>query len=151
VDFPTIADADQRSAWSITEDLANVMRDAKTGEASADGSRNLTPQRHSTAAIANLGRGAISRYQTPLSPTHATVLALAGAQPRLVPPEPASLSGPLPPASNWHPITSLEVTLGCDTRMMSGVIAADLLSAFVEHLEAPAPLFATFGTQATAE
>ncbi|MEO1207450.1 MAG: 2-oxo acid dehydrogenase subunit E2 [Pseudomonadota bacterium] len=142
VDFPTITDADQKTPWDISKELDAIQTGGRTVRGEEDGPEASVNQgRQPTAAIANLGRGAVSGYQTPLSPSHATVIAIPAATPRLVPPASFTAgSGKLPPAESWTCVMSLEITLGCDTRMLSGVIAADLLETFIAHLENPKTL-----------
>ncbi|MEO1281830.1 MAG: 2-oxo acid dehydrogenase subunit E2 [Pseudomonadota bacterium] len=144
VDFPSLVDAHLKAAWDITRELNTLMAvEGDPASSSLEAQLKGVNDRKPTAAIANLGRGAVSSYQTPLSPSHATVIAIPSATPRLVPPVAADLNqGALAPVQDWHSVMNLEITLGCDTRMMSGVIAADLLETFIAQLEQPEHLFA---------
>lgn len=132
VAFPVVANADQRPIREIASAIDKAIsrnRDrfdvGKSGEAEAD---ELT----ATSAIANLGAGRVTRFDTAVSRPHASVLAI---------PSPERVVVPGFGGSGFRCETRLTFTLGCDSRLVSGLVAAQLLEAFIALIETPDALF----------
>lgn len=143
VAFPTIVAADHCPLDHIGRKLKAAAREQlermSSGAALVGGAPDSEPA-VATTAIANLGPGNIVRFETPVSPPHATVLAIASPELRLVPSASAQTGSKLP---GWEQSTNLSCTLGCDSRLVSGLLAAKLLQAFQGFIERPERLFAS--------
>lgn len=152
--FPTLIDADRRSVWDLSRSLQG-MRQARQKQQPAPSvsEKNVEPDsgtagdRQARVSLVNMGRGSIRRYETPLPPGHAMVLAIGGARPCLLPPAVGEHGGGTPVVATsgglagWRSGVCVAATLGCDIRMMSGVIAAEVIEVFKRQIEAPEDLF----------
>lgn len=136
VAFPVVENADARSAADIVAALETAVEEhrARLGRSLSEaGPADVETQRTATSAIANLGPGRVTGFDTNVSRPHATVLAI---------PAPERVVAPVEGAiDRFRCETRLAFTLGCDSRLVSGLIAAQLLEAFIALIESPDALF----------
>jgi pyruvate dehydrogenase E2 component (dihydrolipoamide acetyltransferase) len=78
-----------------------------------------------TFTISNLGMFGITSFASIINPPHAAILSIGAARANLIAGEPL------------RSMTSINVTLTCDHRVIDGVIGARWLNAFRGHLERP--------------
>ncbi len=135
VAFPVIEDADVRTAGEISTALekAIAMHRSRAGGGMGDAAGEDGDGSAATCAIANLGPGRVTGFDTAVSRPHAGVLAI---------PSPERVAVPVEGTTDrFRCETRLTCTLGCDSRLVSGLVAAQLLEAFIDAVETPEALF----------
>ncbi|MEM1371081.1 MAG: E3 binding domain-containing protein [Pseudomonadota bacterium] len=143
VEFIEVQDAHVRSLAEISTILRTA---APTPRPTDTSTPEFADKRHAVAMLANLGRGIVTEYDTPLAPGFSTVLSVPAWQ-TLLPSEAQNLSAQQmdllgeQPTPTLAPVTVVRLGIGCDTRQMSGILAAKLLEALVTQLQNAGELF----------
>ncbi|MGB6502026.1 MAG: dihydrolipoamide acetyltransferase family protein [Xanthobacteraceae bacterium] len=118
---PIVRSAETKSLSAISaemKDLAVRARDKKLKPSDYQGG---------SSAISNLGMHQVREFTAIINPPHATILAIGAARRQAVE----------KPDGGVGFVSMLSVTLGCDHRVVDGVLGAELLAAFKALIEAP--------------
>ena len=118
---PIIFDADLKGIQTISQEVKHLAAKARDGK--------LQPQEFQggTFTISNLGMFGISNFSAVINPPQACILAVGGADKRLV------------PADDGTPRVSqvITATLSCDHRVVDGAVGAQWLQHLKTLLEKP--------------
>jgi len=121
---PIIFNADKKGLQTINSDLGNLAQKARTGK--------LQPNEFQggTFTISNLGMYGIKNFAAVINPPQACILAVGGADKRVVPTE-----------NGGHKVaTYMSVTLSCDHRVVDGAVGAKWLEYFKKAMENPSSM-----------
>lgn len=124
---PIVQNADKRGLSDIANAVKILADKAKQGK--------LSPSEFQggTFTISNLGMFGIKHFSAVINPPQAAILAVGGAQQRLVPVEGKGENA-------TEVATVMAVTLSCDHRVVDGAVGAEWLQAFKEVMENPLKL-----------
>ncbi|KAH3802331.1 hypothetical protein DPMN_156006 [Dreissena polymorpha] len=128
---PIVARADLKGLTQISEDVGNLAAKAKAGK--------LQPHEFQggTFTISNLGMFGIKSFSAVINPPQACILAVGGAEKRLVVDEHSN--------TGYSQATVMSVTLSCDHRVVDGAVGARWLAEFRKYLENPSTMLFRFG------
>ena len=120
---PIISNADQLGLGAISTAMKDLASRAKNNK--------LKPHEYQggTIAVSNLGMFGITNFTAIINPPQACILAVGGAQTRLVA-DPSSARG-------FTTQTFMTVSLSCDHRVVDGAVGARWMQAFREAIENP--------------
>ncbi|CAF0960698.1 unnamed protein product [Brachionus calyciflorus] len=121
---PIVFNADKKGLSSINFDVASLAKKAKDNK--------LQPHEFmgGTFTISNLGMFGIKSFSAVINPPQACILAVGGAEKRVVPDE-----------KNGHKVaTYMQVTLSSDHRVVDGAVGAKWLEHFKKYMENPASM-----------
>jgi pyruvate dehydrogenase E2 component (dihydrolipoamide acetyltransferase) len=116
---PIVFAAEERDIASISAEALDLRERART--------QRLQPDEYTggTFTVSNLGMFGITSFASIINPPHAAILSIGAAKPSLLAGEPL------------RSVTSINVTLTCDHRVIDGAIGAKWLNAFRGILEQP--------------
>ncbi|CAF0764369.1 unnamed protein product [Didymodactylos carnosus] len=120
---PIIYNADQKGLSQISSDIAQLSEKASSGKLSADELES------GTFTIANLGMYGINNFSAVIYPQQSCILAIGGAETRLVPDQKNE--------KGYRSSTVVNITLSCDHRVVDGAVGAHWLQEFKSFLENP--------------
>jgi pyruvate dehydrogenase E2 component (dihydrolipoamide acetyltransferase) len=117
---PIVRDADTKSIRQISDEMKDLAKRAR--------SKRLAPHEYQggVTAISNLGMYGIKGFAAIINPPQSSILAVGKAEKQLV-----------PKCDGVATVTTMEVTLSCDHRVIDGVLGAKLLAAFKSFVEDP--------------
>tara|TARA_Y100000588_G_scaffold129157_1_gene141439 strand:- start:315 stop:1637 length:1323 start_codon:yes stop_codon:yes gene_type:complete len=117
---PVVRDAGNKGLASISEEMKELAKKAKTGE--------LLPEQYQggTFSISNLGMYGVREFAAVINPPQAGILAIG-----------ASTEKPVVKNSSIAIATSVDCTLSCDHRVINGATGAELLGAIKSLIENP--------------
>ncbi|XP_060608494.1 dihydrolipoyllysine-residue acetyltransferase component of pyruvate dehydrogenase complex, mitochondrial-like [Ruditapes philippinarum] len=123
---PIVFRADLKGLAQIGEDVGMLAAKARDGK--------LQPHEFQggTFTISNLGMFGIKSFSAVINPPQACILAVGGAEKRLVVDEDSS--------SGFTEATVMSVTLSCDHRVVDGAVGAKWLAEFRKYLENPSTM-----------
>ncbi|GMS81070.1 hypothetical protein PENTCL1PPCAC_3245 [Pristionchus entomophagus] len=119
---PIIFNAHAKGLATISSEVSELAARAREGK--------LQPHEFQggTFTVSNLGMfGSVSNFTAIINPPQSCILAVGGAQTKLVPDE----------ASGYKTVRVMGVTLSCDHRTVDGAVGATWLKHFKQFLEAP--------------
>ncbi|XP_059158007.1 dihydrolipoyllysine-residue acetyltransferase component of pyruvate dehydrogenase complex, mitochondrial-like [Physella acuta] len=125
---PIVFNAEKKGLSQIAQDVAALAAKAREGK--------LQPQEYQggTFTISNLGMFGIKNFAAVINPPQACILAVGGAEQRVVVADGAVADGSQPKFSTAHIMT---VTLSCDHRVVDGAVGAQWLAEFKQLMEKP--------------
>ncbi len=117
---PIVRDADTKSIRQISDEMKDLAKRAR--------SKRLAPHEYQggVTAISNLGMYGIKGFAAIINPPQSSILAVGKAEKQLV-----------PKCDGVATVTTMEVTLSCDHRVIDGVLGAKLLAAVKSFVEDP--------------
>ncbi|KAI6198621.1 Acetyltransferase component of pyruvate dehydrogenase complex [Aphelenchoides besseyi] len=118
---PIIFDADSKGILSISREINQLAKKAREGK--------LQPQEFQggTFTVSNLGMfGSVDHFTAIINPPQSCILAIGGAKKRLIPTD-----------DGHRQVTTMNVTLSCDHRVVDGAVGAVWLKHFKNFLEKP--------------
>ncbi|KAJ8321937.1 hypothetical protein KUTeg_000408 [Tegillarca granosa] len=120
---PIVFRADSKGLSSINQDVVALAAKAREGK--------LQPQEFQggTFTISNLGMYGIKSFSAVINPPQACILAVGGADKRLVVDEDTDLG--------YRSANMMSVTLSCDHRVVDGAVGAQWLAEFKKFMEKP--------------
>jgi pyruvate dehydrogenase E2 component (dihydrolipoamide acetyltransferase) len=120
---PIVFNADRKGLATIGSEVVALAAKAKAGK--------LQPQEFQggTFTISNLGMFGIKNFSAIVNPPQACILAVGGAEQRLVPDEHNE--------KGYRIATVMSVTISCDHRVIDGAVGAQWLAQFKKFLEKP--------------
>ncbi|XP_053383287.1 dihydrolipoyllysine-residue acetyltransferase component of pyruvate dehydrogenase complex, mitochondrial-like [Mercenaria mercenaria] len=123
---PIVFRADLKGLSQIGEDVGILASKARDGK--------LQPHEFQggTFTISNLGMFGIKSFSAVINPPQACILAVGGAEKRLVVDEDSD--------SGYSEATVMSVTLSCDHRVVDGAVGAQWLAQFRKYLENPSTM-----------
>lgn len=123
---PIVFRADLKGLTQIGEDVGSLAAKARDGK--------LQPHEFQggTFTISNLGMFGIKSFSAVINPPQACILAVGGAEKRLVVSEDS--------ASGFSEATMMSVTLSSDHRVVDGAVGAKWLAEFRKYLENPSTM-----------
>lgn len=123
---PIVFRADLKGLSQISEDVGILAVKAREGK--------LQPNEFQggTFTISNLGMFGIKSFSAVINPPQACILAVGGAEKRLVVDEGSE--------SGYSEATMMSVTLSCDHRVVDGAVGAKWLAEFRKYLENPSTM-----------
>jgi pyruvate dehydrogenase E2 component (dihydrolipoamide acetyltransferase) len=116
---PIVFAAEEKGIARISAEAQDLRERARTQRLQAD------EYTGGTFTVSNLGMFGITSFASIINPPHAAILSIGAARPSLVAGEPL------------RAVTSINVTLTCDHRVIDGVIGAKWLNALRGLLEQP--------------
>ncbi len=116
---PIIFAAEEKGIARISAEAHDLRERARTQRLKAD------EYTGGTFTVSNLGMFGITSFASIINPPHAAILSIGAARPSLIAGEPL------------RAVTSINVTLTCDHRVIDGVIGAKWLNALRGLLEQP--------------
>jgi pyruvate dehydrogenase E2 component (dihydrolipoamide acetyltransferase) len=116
---PIIFAAEEKGIARISAEAHDLRERARTQRLKAD------EYTGGTFTVSNLGMFGITSFASIINPPHAAILSIGAARPSLIAGEPL------------RAVTSINVTLTCDHRVIDGVIGATWLNALRGLLEQP--------------
>ncbi|GMR60148.1 hypothetical protein PMAYCL1PPCAC_30343, partial [Pristionchus mayeri] len=119
---PIIFNAHAKGLATISTEVSELAARAREGK--------LQPHEFQggTFTVSNLGMfGSVSNFTAIINPPQSCILAVGGAESKLVPDE----------ASGYKTIRVMKVTLSCDHRTVDGAVGAQWLKHFKQFLESP--------------
>jgi pyruvate dehydrogenase E2 component (dihydrolipoamide acetyltransferase) len=116
---PIIFAAEEKGIARISAEAQDLRKRARAQRLQAD------EYVGGTFTVSNLGMFGITSFASIINPPHAAILSIGAAKPLLVAGEPL------------RSVTSINVTLTCDHRVIDGVLGAKWLNAFRAILEQP--------------
>uniref|UniRef100_A0A158R4L7 Acetyltransferase component of pyruvate dehydrogenase complex n=1 Tax=Syphacia muris TaxID=451379 RepID=A0A158R4L7_9BILA len=119
---PIIFNAHSKGVATISKEVKELAAKARAGK--------LQPQEFQggTFTVSNLGMfGSIDKFAAIINPPQSCILAIGGAQKKVVPDEQAGFKS----------VTTIQVTLSCDHRVVDGAVGAQWLKHFKQFLEKP--------------
>ena len=116
---PIVFAAEEKGIDRISAEAHDLRERARTQRLKAD------EYTGGTFTVSNLGMFGITSFASIINPPHAAILSIGAARPSLVAGEPL------------RAVTSINVTLTCDHRVIDGVIGAQWLNALRGLLEQP--------------
>jgi len=121
---PIVFNADRKGLVSISFDVNSLAQKAR--------SNKLQPHEFQggTITISNLGMFGIKNFSAVINPPQACILAVGGAEKRVVPDE----------KGGSRVATYMSVTLSCDHRVVDGAVGAKWLEHFKKFMENPASM-----------
>jgi len=124
---PIVFGAEKKGLVSINADVASLAKKAREGK--------LQPHEFQggTFTVSNLGMFGIKNFSAIINPPQACILAVGGAEHRLLPASGNS-------DSKWRTAHVMSVTLSCDHRVVDGAVGAQWLQHFKKYLENPATM-----------
>ncbi|XP_060578368.1 dihydrolipoyllysine-residue acetyltransferase component of pyruvate dehydrogenase complex, mitochondrial-like [Ruditapes philippinarum] len=121
------------SSPALSPGLAQIGEDVGMLAAKArDGKLQPHEFQGGTFTISNLGMFGIKSFSAVINPPQACILAVGGAEKRLVVDEDSS--------SGFTEATVMSVTLSCDHRVVDGAVGAKWLAEFRKYLENPSTM-----------
>lgn len=120
---PIVFRADIKGLSDITQDVSRLAAKAREGK--------LQPQEFQggTFTISNLGMYGIKSFSAVINPPQACILAVGGAEKRLVVDEDSN--------QGYGQANMMSVTLSCDHRVVDGAVGAQWLAEFRKFMERP--------------
>ncbi|XP_033726536.1 dihydrolipoyllysine-residue acetyltransferase component of pyruvate dehydrogenase complex, mitochondrial-like [Pecten maximus] len=120
---PIVFKADIKGLSDITQDVSRLAAKAREGK--------LQPQEFQggTFTISNLGMYGIKSFSAVINPPQACILAVGGAEKRLVVDEDSN--------QGYGQASMMSVTLSCDHRVVDGAVGAQWLAEFKKFMERP--------------
>eukprot|EP01111_Echinosteliopsis_oligospora_P019485 TRINITY_DN945_c0_g2_i1.p1 TRINITY_DN945_c0_g2~~TRINITY_DN945_c0_g2_i1.p1 ORF type:complete len:653 (-),score=233.85 TRINITY_DN945_c0_g2_i1:32-1990(-) len=120
---PIVKEANKKGLSEIANAVKSLAEKAKEGK--------LQPAEFQggTFTISNLGMFGIKNFSAVINPPQAAILAVGGAEKRLIPKEGGE--------GQYDTATILTVTLSCDHRVIDGAVGAEWLQAFKDLMENP--------------
>ncbi|XP_048728160.2 dihydrolipoyllysine-residue acetyltransferase component of pyruvate dehydrogenase complex, mitochondrial-like [Ostrea edulis] len=120
---PIVSRADIKGLSNINQDVLLLAAKAKEGK--------LQPHEFQggTFTISNLGMFGIKSFSAVINPPQACILAVGGAEKRLVVDEDSN--------SGYNTANMMSVTLSCDHRVVDGAVGAQWLAEFKKFMEKP--------------
>ncbi|XP_061178183.1 dihydrolipoyllysine-residue acetyltransferase component of pyruvate dehydrogenase complex, mitochondrial-like isoform X1 [Saccostrea echinata] len=120
---PIVSRADIKGLSNINQDVQLLAAKAKEGR--------LQPHEFQggTFTISNLGMFGIKSFSAVINPPQACILAVGGAEKRLVVDEDSN--------SGYRAANMMSVTLSCDHRVVDGAVGAQWLAEFKKFMEKP--------------
>ncbi|XP_060082157.1 dihydrolipoyllysine-residue acetyltransferase component of pyruvate dehydrogenase complex, mitochondrial-like [Ylistrum balloti] len=120
---PIVFRADIKGLSDITQDVSRLASKAREGK--------LQPQEFQggTFTISNLGMYGIKSFSAVINPPQACILAVGGAEKRLVVDEDSN--------QGYAQANMMSVTLSCDHRVVDGAVGAQWLAEFKKFMERP--------------
>ena len=120
---PIVARADIKGLSQISQDVLSLATKAKEGK--------LQPHEFQggTFTISNLGMFGIKSFSAVINPPQACILAVGGADKRLVVDEDSD--------KGYSSANMMSVTLSCDHRVVDGAVGAQWLAEFRKYIERP--------------
>jgi len=124
---PIVFGADKKGLSSINSDVAALALKARDGK--------LQPHEFQggTFTVSNLGMFGIKSFSAIINPPQACILAVGGAERRLLPAGADS-------ESKWRTAHVMSVTLSSDHRVVDGAVGAQWLQHFKKFMEKPATM-----------
>lgn len=119
---PIIFNADTKGLAQISAEVKELASKARANK--------LQPQEFQggTFTVSNLGMfGSVKHFTAIINPPQSCILAIGGAQKKLVPCD----------EDGYKTVTTMQVTLSCDHRVVDGAVGAVWLKNFKEYLEKP--------------
>ncbi|KAE9553063.1 hypothetical protein FO519_003743 [Halicephalobus sp. NKZ332] len=119
---PIVFNAHTKGLATISSEISQLASKARAGK--------LQPQEFQggTFTVSNLGMfGSVQNFSAIINPPQSCILAVGGAQKKLIP---CDLNG-------YRTVTTMQVTLSCDHRVVDGAVGAVWLKNFKEFLEKP--------------
>jgi len=124
---PIVFGAEKKGLSSINTEVATLAAKARDGK--------LQPHEFQggTFTVSNLGMFGVKNFSAIINPPQACILAVGGAEHRLLPARGDS-------ESKWRSAHVMSVTLSCDHRVVDGAVGAQWLQHFKKYLEKPSTM-----------
>jgi len=124
---PIVFGAEKKGLSSINTEVASLAARAREGK--------LQPHEFQggTFTVSNLGMFGVKNFSAIINPPQACILAVGGAEHRLLPSRGDS-------DSKWRSAHVMSVTLSCDHRVVDGAVGAQWLQHFKKYLEKPSTM-----------
>ena len=119
---PIVFSAHTKGLATISEEISQLAAKARAGK--------LQPNEFQggTFTVSNLGMfGSVQNFSAIINPPQSCILAVGGAQKKLIPCD----------DNGYKTVTTMNVTLSCDHRVVDGAVGAVWLKHFKEFLEKP--------------
>jgi len=123
---PIVFNADKLGLAAIANNVKDLAEKAKAGK--------LKPEQFTggTFTISNLGMFGIKQFAAVINPPQVCILAVGGAEKRVIVNEKATGSSDQYSVANY-----MSVTLSCDHRVVDGALGAEWLKHFKQYIEDP--------------
>jgi len=124
---PIVFAAEKKGLSTINTEVASLAAKARDGK--------LQPHEFQggTFTVSNLGMFGVKNFSAIINPPQACILAVGGAEHRLLPARGDS-------DSKWRSAHVMSVTLSCDHRVVDGAVGAQWLQHFKKFLEKPSTM-----------
>jgi len=124
---PIVFGAEKKGLSTINTEVASLAAKARDGK--------LQPHEFQggTFTVSNLGMFGVKNFSAIINPPQACILAVGGAEHRLLPSAEGS-------DSKWRSAHVMSVTLSCDHRVVDGAVGAQWLQHFKKYLERPSTM-----------
>lgn len=122
---PIVFDCDKKGLKEISQNVKELAQKAKDGK--------LQPHEFQggTFTVSNLGMYGIKEFSAIINPPQACIMAIGSAQRKVVESE-----------QGFKTVTTINVTLSCDHRVVDGAVGAQYLQTFTKYLSDPVNMLA---------